>query len=390
MAASRDARGRKGHEMTFRRNAPVTIVVAIFIVIAAATFLTSRLFAAMTDAVEAERFKTMQSIAETALRDAENRALGRAELIADLPAVQKLFAAGDREGLLAELKKAFADQKARHGVDQGQFHVPPATSFLRLHDPNKFGDDLSVTRPMIVAANRDKQPLKGIAIARNGPAIFGVALMSDPSGKPVGTFEVGMSLAPILSGIKSVYGMDLAFFVLEEPLRQYAPGADPERLGEQNRVGRYIRFETTNTELLAILAGPDDVAVVNEPITYVREVNGLSYGVAILPVNNAAGTTLGLIAISSDFSSSRAAVNVTMIWQGVLGLIAILLLSGTVIIVIRGFLLRPLQVLSCRFDAVHTGEPLEDIPGANSFPRELEPFVDLYEKIRARRKVSTK
>lgn len=376
--------------MTFRRSAPVTIVVAIAVVIAASTFLTSRLFADMTGLVEADRFRTMQAIAETALRDAENRALGRAELIADLPAVRRLFAAGDRNGLLAELGTAFADQKARHGVDQAQFHNPPATSFLRLHDPQKFGDDLSVTRPMVVAANREKQPLKGIAIARNGPGIFGIALMNDPAGKHVGSFEIGMSLAPVLASIKSVYGMDLAFYVLEQPLRQYAPGVDPERLGEQNRVGRYIRFETTNTELMASLAGPDDVAVVNEPITYVREVNGLAHGVVIIPINNAVGTTLGLMAISSDFSSSRAAVSVTLIWQAVLGVVAILLLAGIVIVVIRGFLLRPLDVLTSRFDAVHTGEPLDDIPGVDHFPRELEPFVSLYEKIRSRRKDSAK
>lgn len=374
--------------MTFRRSAPVTIVIAIAAVIAAATFLSSRLFAGMTDAVEADRLKLMQSIAETALRDAENKALGRAELIAAMPSVRRLFAAHDRVGLLAELSLAFTDQKARHGVDQAQFHLIPATSFLRLHDPEKFGDDLAVTRPMVVAANRERQPLKGIAIARNGPAIFGI--MNDPAGKHIGSFEIGMSLAPILANIKSVYGMDLAFFVLEQPLRQFAPGVDPERLGEQNRVGRYIRFETTNTELMATLANADDVAVVNEPVTYVREVNGLPHGVVLLPINNAVGTTLGLMAISSDFSASRAAVSVTLIWQGVLGLMAILLLAAVVIIVIRGFLLRPLDVLTERFDAIHTGAPLEDIVGVDHFPRELESYVSLYEKIRARRRDTPK
>lgn len=375
--------------MTFRRSAPVTIVIAIAAVIAAATFLSSRLFAGMTDAVEADRLKLMQSIAETALRDAENKALGRAELIAAMPSVRRLFAAHDRVGLLAELSLAFTDQKARHGVDQAQFHLIPATSFLRLHDPEKFGDDLAVTRPMVVAANRERQPLKGIAIARNGPAIFGITMMNDPAGKHIGSFEIGMSLAPILANIKSVYGMDLAFFVLEQPLRQFAPGVDPERLGEQNRVGRYIRFETTNTELMATLANADDVAVVNEPVTYVREVNGLPHGVVLLPINNAVGTTLGLMAISSDFSASRAAVSVTLIWQGVLGLMAILLLAA-VIIVIRGFLLRPLDVLTERFDAIHTGAPLEDIVGVDHFPRELESYVSLYEKIRARRRDTPK
>ncbi|MDB5553121.1 MAG: putative methyl-accepting chemotaxis protein [Rhizobium sp.] len=376
--------------MRFRRSAPVTIVVAIFIVIAATTFLSSRLFSDMTDAVEADQFKMMQAIAESAIRDAENRALGRAELIADMPEVRRLFAVGDRDGLLAELSAAFANQKARHGVDQAQFHTAAAISFLRLHDPKTFGDDLTTTRPMVVAANRERQPLKGIAIARNGPGIFGIALMNDPSGKHVGSFEIGMNLAPILSSIKTTYGVDLAFFAVEQTLRQFAPGADPERLGEQNRVGRYIRFETTNSQLMAALAGPDDIAVVDEPINYVREVNGFAHGVVVIPINNSAGTTLGLMAISSDFSGSRAAVGITLIWQAVLGLVAILLLSGLVIIVLRGFLLRPLDVLSDHFKAVHTGAPMDEIPGVEHFPEELHPFVGLYDRIRARRRDAAK
>lgn len=376
--------------MVFRRNAPATLVVAIALVIAAVIIVSSRLFAGMTDAVESDRFKAMQAIGETALRDAENKALGRAELIAGMPAVQRLFAAGDRDGLLAELSATFASQKARHGVDQGQFHTPDSISFLRLHDPAKFGDNLATTRPMIVAANRERQPLKGIAIARNGPSIFGIAMMNDPSGRHIGSFEIGMSLGPILANIKSNHGIDLAFLVLEQPLRQLASGVDPERLGEQQRVGRYIRFDTTNTELMSALAGPDDVAVVNEPITYVRELDGLAHGVVVLPINNAVGTTLGLLVLSSDFSGSRAAVSVTLIWQAVLGLLAVLVLSGVAIVIIRGFLLRPLDILTSRFDAVHKGEPLEDIPGADHFPRELEPFVELYEKIRTRRKDVTR
>ena len=372
--------------MHFRFNAPATIVIAILLVVSALTFLSARLFAGMTDAVEADRFKTMQSIAESALRDADNRALGRAELIADMPSVRRLFAERDRDGLLAETSTAFADQKARHGVDQAQFHVPPAVSFLRLHDPKAYGDDLSVTRPMVVTANRELKPLKGIAIARSGPAIFGVAIMKDLSGKPNGSFEVGMSLAPILANIKTAHAIDSAFLVLEEPLRQFAKGVDPERFGEQNRTGRYIRFETTNSQLMKELAGPEDVAVVNEPVSYVREINGVAFGVVILPVNNAVGTTLGLLVMGADFSGSRAAVSITLIWQVGLALMAILLLSGVVIVVIRGFLLRPLEILGARFDAVQRGEQLDDVPGAAHFPRELEPFIELYERIRSRRK----
>ena len=66
-------------------------------------------------------------------------------------------------------------------------------------------------------------------------------------------------------------------------------------------------------------------------------------------------------------------------------LVAILTLAGFVIVVLRGFLLRPLQVLGERFDAVSAGAPLTPIEGAETFPSEMQPFVALYDKVRARR-----
>lgn len=371
--------------MRFRRSAPIAIIVAIVLVVAGAATISNRLFAGMTDAVEADQFRTMGAIVETAIREAENKALARAELLADLPTVQRLLGAGDRAGLETELSRMFANQKARHGVDQVQFHIPPATSFLRLHDPATFGDDLTAFRPLVVAVNRERVPMKGAAVARSGPAIFGVSPVFDAAGKHIGSVELGIDYGPLMAALKTAYGIDLGLFVEETILKQYGQGVDPERMGEENRVGRFIRFEATNAQLIAQLAGAQDIAVVNEPVRYVREAQGLVRGVLLLPVNSASGTPLGVIAATMDFSASRAAVNRSLIWQVVITLVAILALAGFVIVVLRGFLLRPLQVLGERFDAVSAREPLMPIEGAETFPSEMQPFVALYDKVRARR-----
>lgn len=371
--------------MTFRRSAPVALILAVVVIVTAAAVITSRLFAGMTDAVEADQFRTMQAIVETAIRDAENKALARAELIADLPVVKTLFAEGNRTELNAQLSKMFEDQKARHGVDQAQFHTANAVSFLRLHDPATFGDDLTRFRPLVVAANRDQVPMKGSAVARSGPAIFGVAPVFDPAGKHIGTFEIGIAYGSILSSLKTAYGIDLALFIDESLLKEFAAGVDPERMGEQNRVGKYIRFEATNAQMMAELARSDDLAVVNEPVRYVRDAQGLARGVVLLPITSASGTPLGVIASSQDFSASRAAVNRSLVWQAVVTLIAIILLAGFTIIVLRGFLLRPLAVLGERFEAIGTGTPLTPITGAEKFPAEMQPLLQLYDRIRNRR-----
>jgi methyl-accepting chemotaxis protein len=156
-------------------------------------------------------------------------------------------------------------------------------------------------------------------------------------------------------------------------------------MGDQNRVGKYIRFEATNAQLMTELARAEDLAVVNEPLQYVRNAEGLARGVVLLPFNSGSGTPLGVVAVSQDFSASRAAVSRSLIWQAVVTLVAIVLLAGFIIVVLRGFLLRPLAVLGERLDAVRAGGPLAPITGAEKFPAEMQPLVQLYDRIRSRR-----
>jgi methyl-accepting chemotaxis protein len=371
--------------MVFRRNAPIALITIILVVTAGMAAFSVQLFSGLTRSVEEGQFQLMRAIVETAMADAGNKALARAELIADLPAARRLVAARDRPGLEAEFGPMFANQAARHGVDQGQFHLPPATSLLRLHDPKTFGDDLTAFRPMIVAVNKDRVPSKGIGIARGGPAIFGVSPVLDAAGTHVGSFEIGIDIGSILAALKTAYAIDLAFYVEERPLREFAKGVDPERLGDEKRVGKYIRFEATNAALMADLAGPEQLAVVTEPVTYTRESGGVPFGVVLIPLNNAAGAPVGVMAAARDFSGTRAAAGRSVVWQASLAVVAAALLSAAVLIVLRGFVVRPLQVLGERFALLNGDGELPPIAGSEKFPEEMQALVALYDRVRRRR-----
>lgn len=367
--------------MTFRRSAPAAIIGAIVVVIAALTFASSRLFTGLTASVETAQFKLMQSIVETALRNAADEALARAEIVAALPAAREAVANKDRERLLADYAAMFTGQKERHGVDQAQFHVLPATSLLRLQDPATFGDDLTRFRPIVVAVNREKAVRKGLAIARSGPAVFGVAPVQDMQGKHVGSFEFGLEFGPLLDGLKAAYGLDLAFFVEEKPLREFARGVNPAVLSDQNRVGHFVRFHTTNGTLMKALASDADVSSVMEPTRYVRDALGLPYGVLLVPVRDGAGDSLGVIMAASDFSGSRAASGRALVWQLCMAVFAIVILAGIALVVIRGFLLRPLEVLDSRAAALAKGERTTATEPADKFCVEVDRLAAHIEKI---------
>ena len=371
--------------MTFRRSAPAALIAAVVIVVAGVTFISDRLFSGLTASVERSQFQLMQSILDTTLRNAADEALARADIVASLPVTKQAVAAKDRERLLAEFAEMFTAQKERRGIDQAQFHVPPAQSLLRLHDPSAFGDDLTRFRPIVVAVNREKAARKGLAIARGGPAIFGVAPVQDAQGNHVGSFEFGLDFGRLIDGLKAAYGLDFTVFVEEKPLREFAQGLNPAVLSEQNRVGRFIRFHTTNGALMKELVGDADISTVNEPVRYTRDTQGLPYGVLLVPLRDGAGDSLGVIAVARDFSGSRAAAGRSLVWQICLGIFAIVILSGAVIVVLRGFLLRPLDVIDRRFAAIAAGERTTALEETDKFCPEIRRLAEHQERIRTQR-----
>jgi len=367
--------------MTFRRSAPAAIIAAVVIVIAAVTFASNRLFTGLTAAVEDGQFKLMQSILDTALANAAENALARAEIVAALPATRDSVASKNRDRLLAEYATMFAGQKERHGVDQAQFHLLPAVSLLRLQDPATFGDDLTRFRPMVVSVNREKAARKGLAIARNGPAVFGVAPVLDLRGEHVGSFEFGLEFGALLDGLKSAYGLDIALFVEEKQLRDFARGLAPQMLSDQNRVGRFIRFHTTNSGLAKALAADSDLSAVMEPTRYVREALSVLYGVLLMSLRDGAGGPLGVIMAASDFSGSRAASERALVWQICIAVFAIVILAGIAIVVIRGFVLRPLEVLVARAAALAAGERKAMVEPTDKFCTEVDKLAACLERI---------
>ena len=374
--------------MTFRRSAPAALIAAVVIVVAGLTFTSTRLFSGLTASVEQSQFQLMQSIIDTALRDAGDEALARADIIASLPLTRQAVASKDRDKLLAEYAEMFAIQRDRRGVDQAQFHIPPTQSLLRLQAPTQFGDDLTQFRPMVVAVNREHAARKGLAIAAGGPAIFGVAPVLDAQGQHIGSFEFGLAFAPIINGLKAAYGLDFSVFIEEKPLRQYARAINPAVLSEQNRVGRFIRLYTTNGVLMRDLASDADISAATEPSHYTRDAKDVPYGVLLVPLRDGAGDPLGVIAVARDFSGSRAAAGQSLVWQICLAVFAVVLLSGVIIVVVRGFLLRPLDVLDRRFAAMAAGERTEAVEDADKFPPEIRRLAELHERIVEREKAA--
>ncbi len=133
--------------------------------------------------------RTLQTI-----RDKSWSAYSLAEWTAAQPEIREAFAARDRERLQALTLPVYEEVKRDIQVDKFQFHLPPATSFLRVHKIGKYGDDLTAIRPTIVHTNETQTPTLGLDEGAFGFGIRGLVPVYH-QGEHIGSVEFGMAVA---------------------------------------------------------------------------------------------------------------------------------------------------------------------------------------------------
>ncbi|MDO8262760.1 MAG: cache domain-containing protein [Gallionella sp.] len=374
--------------MKFGKSAPAALIVAVVIVITALSFVSNMISHRMAASFEEAQFDLVSQIVQSRLRGAENKAISAAELVAAMPSVRQAFATRNRDELLAITKDAYAVQHEKYGISQAQFHLAPAVSFLRVHNPEKFGEDLSSYRQIVIEVNQTNAIRKGIEVTTSGIGIFGTLPMTDAAGKNTGSFEVALELGPLLDELKKEHGFEVALFVDEKILRDTATSLKGDIFNEQNRIGKYLKFHATHSDLMRPLVTDADINV-SESSHYVRDAAGLPYGVLLQPVFNYAKKQIGVLAVAKNFSATRSADKQAKIWQILLGIISIVLLIGAILTVIRGMLMQPLKLVSDRLERLASGDGNGDSTQDADMPEpvcdEIRELATSYSRLRAQK-----
>ncbi len=278
----------------------------------------------------ANQFEGVQARIHSEARLAESLAA----LSANLAPVQEALEARDREKLAALFGPGFKALKDKYGVEQLQFHTPPAISFLRLHKPEKFGDDLSSFRHTVVKANQGKVTVSGLENGVGGLGVRGVVPVAR-DGKHLGTLEFGLSFGKaFLDKFKQDYGVDLSF-------------ATREGDGFKHMAG-------TTADTFMPPAADLESAFAKGPVFYRTELAGKSVAVYIAAVKDYSGQPLGVMALMADRSQYAEALNSTrfMMFGATL---ALLLLGGLVVAWLARSLSRPLDEVESTLSNVSQG-----------------------------------
>lgn len=371
--------------MKFRRRAPGLLIAFTVVVVLAIVSIANLLTGRMLESAKATSFDLMRDVLGSNIKSIEDKALSHADAIASIKSVRDAFVARDREKLLAECEKMFRLEDEKYGLDQAMFATPPGVAFLRLHEPKRFGDDLTVQRPMLADVHASKVIRKGVVITKAGPAITGVVPVFDDGGAFVGSFEMGMEFEPMLDRIKEAYEIEAAAFIDEKLLRERVGEAEAAVITPKNRVGRYIRYHATHPDLAAALVSDREIDV-TEPVSYERAVAGTAWGVQLVPMYNYAGKQIGVYALAKNLHDSRSEANRARVWMYLAALFGCVFLAGATLVIIRGLLVSPLAALNARMKALMAGDTSQPADPMDSYCEELEDLAKNYEQLRAEKK----
>ena len=275
--------------------------------------------------------------------DYEGRAaLAVSTTISALPQIADAVAKGDRAALSAMLNDANKALKAQ-GMPLMNLILPPATIFLRVHDPKAFGDDISGRRLTVVTANNTGKPIVGVEQGRDTLGIFAMMpIMRD--GKSLAVADVGVTFGQeFVDRAKQRFGIDLAV--------HWFDGKSFKKL--------------SSTFGDAVVATQEELKSVFDGATLQRDasIGGHSAAVYVGQVKNYAGQPVAVIEVIKDTTEYEAAA--TRAQRDLLLATAAILAVAIVLAFLLGRgLSRPLAAITAVMNRLSSGEIDVTIPGS--------------------------
>jgi len=321
-----------------------------------------------TSVVEEAEKRELKKLFESAKVEIESEgrlANALSSMIANIDSFSAMLATGEREQLAEALVPVFKVMKKEFSARQFQYHTPPATSFLRLHKPEKFGDNLSSFRKTVVATNTLKQNIVGLEKGVAGLGIRGISPVFS-AGEHVGSVEFGMSFGqPFFEKFKEKYNVDISLYT--------------------NANGKFKKFGSTLAGE-SLLKADELTSALRNPLAVKRTYNDQPLAVYAYKIDDFNGNAVGVLEIGMDRSHYVSAINGarnTAIVIGIGALIVGLMIAGFIARLIGGPLCQAVEAMN---EIAQGGGDLTrrlDDEGDNEISRLSSAFNSFAEKVRA-------
>jgi len=334
----------------FVLNVVIIVAVSVLVASAASFYQLNEAF----DTAEERELRAQHTQFSASVQSLLDSATSRSALVAEIPSVQQALAKQDRDVLGAMFVPGFSVMKKDYGVGQFQFHLPPATSFLRVHKAKKFGDDLSGFRKTILKTNKTQKPVSGLERGRAGLGARGLTpIFYD--GKHVGSVEFGLSFKqPFFDAYKARTGADIAFYLL--------PDANVKNFDGKDQKSMTLAASTFGKD--SIIA-EEDIRAGVESAVYVgrRDLDGGTKAILTAPVRDFSGNTQGVVVIGISTAVYESLGREALISVVIAGLLC-LILGGVVAYFSGQLFTRPILALSGTMGELASGNLDAEVPGS--------------------------
>ena len=271
-----------------------------------------------------------------------------AQTVAEMPTIQDNVMFQDRDALLTITAPLYASLKNNVDLNVFHFHLPPATSFLRLQKPAKFGDDLSGFRKTVVQANEAQQAVMGIEKGVAGLSVRAVVPVKYLGKKHAGTVEFG---APInntfLKEIKARIDGELSLFIPNGTGFKYQAKTHDSAVSEESY------------PLLKKAMGSNGVSVVRD------SQDGTDFMTAFISLQDYSGKSVGVLTLQTDIGTVLLNAKKIALTSILTGLVALVLIQWFVYYLFVKMIDRPIKELTSILEAASRGDLSQDVEMKN-------------------------
>jgi hypothetical protein len=211
-------------------------------------------------------------------------ALAKAEMVARQQDVIQAMATRDRPALVDRLGDTFAYLRAEAGIEVMQFHQADFHILVRLQDPRRYGDDVSMDRPMVVAAVNSRRSQRGLEIGPTGYLALRGAVPVVRDQTFLGVAEIGVAVNSLLQSVKQATGAEVGV-VLSNAMTSAGGGG-----------GNDVTVRgSTNAALFSALTAAPAFRMAREAIHLEISLDGTRHAVVVEPLLDFSGRMIGAV-----------------------------------------------------------------------------------------------
>ncbi|MBZ5727420.1 MAG: hypothetical protein LAP87_20785 [Acidobacteriia bacterium] len=303
-------------------------------------------FARNSQALAAESVSGAQRLFQILEARETSKMTAVSETLLTNPQVRDAFAAKDRSRLLELTAPLYAKLKAE-GITNWMFHTPePGMSvFLRLHNPQKFGDQLN--RFMDKEVVRTHSMVTGNELAKAGFAVRILRPFYDSHGTLTGYVELGEELGRFIRDMKSQTGDDYGLLLSKKFVdRQFWADSSAvwKRRDNWNDNPSFVVADKTSSRENLIQFQGELTAPAGQGKVLERFSQGDSVFVrGFFPIYDAANNTVGAMFVVRDISSVYLAMRNTQNLLVIVSVAALLIGAVLVLTLLNRLVFRRLK-----------------------------------------------